>query len=585
MRRPVVALALGCALLTVLGCSALPESGPVRRDKTDQTAVIGEGPQFSAPGPGKNDSRVEIVNGFLTAMTASPSTTTVARSFLSSKARTSWNPTRSTVIYQAASVDQQDDSVVQARLSDPRRLDARGGWLGRSPAGENRVLLHLVREKGQWRIADPPDALLVPDWFLQQEYQSYELYFFDRTEQVLVPDRVYVPRGEQTVSQLVRGLLAGPGAGVTAIARSEFPIGTELDLSVLLAPNGVAEVPLTPAALQMSPGRLTKASAQLAWTLRQVPGVARVRLTVDDSDVPLPDGRRDFSVTDGQTYAPCGDSSAAQLYALRKGRLVEVTGDRDTVAPGPLGQPGPLLRSVGVSLDGATGTAVTANGRRVLQAPTSAATAKNAAVRQVYVGTDVLAPHADMFGDTWLLDRTASGARVMHVVGGTVLPVDVPGITGRPVKSFLVSRDGSRLAAIVTSGGVGDQVQVADLLRDPDGTLTGTSSASALDAIPSDLRDLRDIAWHGANDLAVLGRGDGETSLVVYASLDGSPGDLEQVQPETYPTAADELAGSPDPTRATYLLSESGVLLRLDDGGSWRSAGVPNGLAAPTYVG
>ena len=75
--------------------------------------------------------------------------------------------------------------------------------LAQDDGATDRLSLQVVREDGQWRIADPPDELLVPDWFLQQRYQPYNLYFFDQSERTLVPDRVYVPRGEQTPSQQI----------------------------------------------------------------------------------------------------------------------------------------------------------------------------------------------------------------------------------------------------------------------------------------------------------------------------------------------------------------------------------------------
>ncbi len=52
----------------------------------------------------------------------------------------------------------------------------------------------MVPEDGEFRIAGPPDALIVPQSWYAQRFRQVSLYFFDPTSQVLVPDPVFVPR-------------------------------------------------------------------------------------------------------------------------------------------------------------------------------------------------------------------------------------------------------------------------------------------------------------------------------------------------------------------------------------------------------
>ena len=47
--------------------------------------------------------------------------------------------------------------------------------------------------------------------------------FYDQTGRVLVPDPVFIPQGEQTATNLVRGLLAGPGRTISDVSRSALP--------------------------------------------------------------------------------------------------------------------------------------------------------------------------------------------------------------------------------------------------------------------------------------------------------------------------------------------------------------------------
>ena len=81
------------------------------------------------------------------------------------------------------------------------------------PPGARETLdLRLVSEDGQWRIDNPVNALVVPTSFFDRSFARFNLYFYDQTGRVLLPDPVFIPRGEQTATNLVRGLLAGPGS-------------------------------------------------------------------------------------------------------------------------------------------------------------------------------------------------------------------------------------------------------------------------------------------------------------------------------------------------------------------------------------
>ena len=72
-------------------------------------------------------------------------------------------------------------------------------------------------------------------------------------------------------------------------------------------------------------------------------------------------------------------------------------------------------------------------------------------VRTVTTGTDFLRPAWDFSDRMWLVDRNGGSARVFQVdpEGERVAPVRVPGLTGERVRMFLVSRDSTRLVAVV----------------------------------------------------------------------------------------------------------------------------------------
>ncbi len=333
MKRVLVAML--AVLLLATGCSLLPTSGVVHRGADAERVSPNDIAQFAPPGPGKGDSPTQVVKGFLLAMTAVPLSTSVARSFLTATAQPAWNPNRSTVVYQSSAIDPLPDGV-RVTLGDAQHLDSRGGWLGGVGAGNGRLDLRLVRDGGEWRIANPPDAVVVPEWYLDSRFAPVNLYFFDQTNRVLVPERIYLPRGEQHASTLVRALLAGPGPGLAEVTRTAFPPSTQLDLSVPVGPDGTAEVPLSEEVLRISPKRMSRVVAQLAWTLRQVPGLTRIRITSGDAPVPLPDGRRDFSVQEGDAFAPTVRDASDRLFGVDQGRIVATPTGEHGAGAGPV---------------------------------------------------------------------------------------------------------------------------------------------------------------------------------------------------------------------------------------------------------
>ena len=216
------------------------------------------------------------------------------------------------------------------------------------------------------------------------------------------------------------------------MTRTAFPLSTQLDLSVPVGPDGTAEVPLSEEVLRLSPKRLSRVVAQLAWTLRQVPGLTRIRITSGDAPVPLPDGRRDFSVQEGDAFAPTVRDASDRLFGVDKGRIVADRPGEHGAGAGPV-RPARLRAAVDRRLrrrsPGSPRWAVTG-------APCSAWTQRES-VRRIYEGTDVLRPTYDMFDGLWLVDRTAAGR-------AGPAPLRRPGLTGRRARCDRARRAGVR---------------------------------------------------------------------------------------------------------------------------------------------
>jgi hypothetical protein len=584
MSVPRLRAAACLALLALVagGCSTLPVSGEVHTQPAGSGEATNQAPYFEPPPPTKGDTPAGIVRGFLLAMQANPPSTVVARSFLSDHGQDTWKPSQGTIVYDAATVDAAGDQVT-ARLRGAHRLSPNGSWLDGTDATTTTVPLTLVQERGQWRIDNPPNALAVPASYFSSLFVGFDLYFWDRTGTVLVPTKVYVPRGEQTATNLVRGLLAGPPPAQRDVAVSAFPAHLDL-LAVVVDDAGIAEVPLGAEVLDLAPAELNRVVVQLAWTLRQVPGITRLRLTVDGAPVLLADGRTDVSVNAGAEYDPLAVPQR-ELLAISGGRVVEDDGTDIAPVAGPFGQTGFALRSLAWSTHDHTVAAVTNSGRRVFVAPDRGTRSAGRVHTVLDGGSNVLRPAYDRFGQLWLIDVTRRGA-VVHVMRGRHdRVVQVEGISGRQVSGFTVTRDGSSLVAVLGSG-TNPIIEVSNLVRASDGQVQRATTARTLLISGADLGPARDVAQNGATTVAVLTGSAGGPDQVVYVELDGSPGpepSLDSGAPDTVPGGLGALVASPDPALALRVLTTDGRLFALTEGEHW-TRGTSSGVVGATYA-
>ena len=288
--------------LALTGCVSLPEQGGVQSVRAENRAEGETLVDYTPGGPKKDSAPVPLVENWLLSMTATPMNTYVARQFLTSGSSGDWVPERGTLVYGGHSLVSLPDGSVELRLRDVVELDDRGTWLGAGSRGSSRdYTLKLVREDGELRIADPPNRLIIPRLHFDTQYQQYFLYFFDKSAQALVPEPVYVPRGLQAPTLLVAALVKGPRPALDGVEGTFLPTGTRLDgISVPVSRDGTAEVPLSHDVLEVDDSQLNLLFAQLAWTLGQIAGVERMRVTVDGT--PSTSGARAW--TSGSTSSP-----------------------------------------------------------------------------------------------------------------------------------------------------------------------------------------------------------------------------------------------------------------------------------------
>ncbi|HEY1134757.1 MAG TPA: GerMN domain-containing protein [Nocardioides sp.] len=509
----LLALVVGVALG---GCVRLPDAGDVTVPDDVPDDVGSAAVDYVPPGPAPGETPDEIVQHFLGAMRATSLQTSVARSFLTESAAEAWAPEQRTIVYEDASRP-TSGTTVSVDLQGAASLDDRGQWV-RDPGGggDRSVTFGMEQEDGEWRIATLPNALIVPLTWLEARFERADLYFLDPSARILVPTPVFVPSGEQLAARLANALFEGPPdtlAGVVGTSLGTAGPGIAVDVSS----SGLASVRITSGEGQPPEALTEPMVAQLAWTLRQVPSIVRIRVLVDDVALRVPDGGTEFAVGAGQRYTPDVAGADASLYGLVGDQVVEVDGPDTQPVAGAERLLGAGVRRLSVDLYGTRLAAQVADGSVVVvplddpAAPTTRIEAQ---------GTALMA--WDFAGRLWIADG-GDAARLRVVSSGTVTPVSAPELSGRRVTSIVVSRDGSRLAAVVGPDSA-QQVVVARVRYDERGGVADVVQPAHELPVATPGVAVLDVGWRSATELLVLARLDENLVQLQRVPVDGSPG-------------------------------------------------------------
>lgn len=556
-------LLLAAVAAVAAACIQMPTDGPVVDAPGRPDSPDGEQPVAVPPRPKAGMTQEEVVDGFFDAMIAFPISTRVARTYFADSAKP-WDPSQRTIIYTDKSTPTLDGDEMEVTLEDADLLDASGRWRGPLPAGQRTLRLPMVEQDGQWRLGEAENALMIPGWFLSERFTRLNVYYYDPTGSVVVPEPVFVPEGDQQATALIVSLLRGPGGEAGGVSRTYLPAVDPTGLSVPVD-DGVADISLDGDATAISAEDGDRMLAQVAWTLRQVGGVESFRLTIGGT--PVTGDRREAltPVSFGDGSAPTADDIYYPLYGVRDGRLVIGNAPDELEPQGRLGEedsPYRLRSAIGNDTVSQV-AAVTRGGGTVLLASTDAG--DDVAPVVVATGTDFAEPAWDFSDKVWLLDRTADGALISVFNGSRTRPIDVPGVTGRNVTSMLVSRDGSRLVTTVR-GKSGDGLQVSRIRHDDRGRVIGFTSPRRLAyASGGGPIRIRDVGWRTPTSVAVLYRQDEATSQVAVIALDGSPIDSLDAANRSVTGSARHLATSPLSEFRSYVIDGRGGVSALTD--------------------
>lgn len=582
-RGPARPVLLALVLVLCGACSTLPDQGPVVSGGAAADPLEAQPFDYNPPGPRPGAEPDDIVTGFLSAQQAVPVSTSVAADYLTDDAASTWRPDRRTIVYSSSRVV-AEGTEVSVRLRGTSALDATGRWRGPwSGDGRGTLRLEVEREGGEWRIVDPPPALVIPRSHFASRYEAFSLFFFDPTGSVLVPELVYLPAGVQAASRLVAGLLQGPPRASREVERSYLPPGTDLGVGVPVR-GGVAEVPLSAQVADLRPGDLTRAFAQIAATLRQLPEVTGVRVLVDGAPLTVPGGDDVIPVEAGEEYAPTVDWASPDLFGIRGRQIVRLTGETESrVALLPrrfVADDGPP-RSIGVTLAADRSAVVTADGREVWVV--TAREGAEVGPTRVWSGEDVLRPLWDRTGRLWVLDRTGRGTTVAVVSADATARVASPGLDGTTVVAAALSRDGTRL--VVVEGEEEDlQVRILRVVRDSLGLPVRLTRPQVLPTTSS-LRGTRAVGWWSPTAVAVMTRPSAFSTRVQILPTDGSSVAVTgTARLDLLFEAGSTMAISPGAPQRLVVESDGGQFHELGTDGRWTEVGLPE-MRTPAFVG
>jgi hypothetical protein len=581
MNRALTRIVAGVvALLAVSACAEIPSSGPVTKvaaaDDLGQSAV-----RYTPARPLPGASPEQIVRGFLDAMLAFPASSRTAASFLTPAAARNWSPTTQVRVYSQPEVsgaetagrrdrpegspDGSPDGSVTVRLgfTDDARLDRQGRYTGVGAPGA--LTYTLDRVDGQWRIADPQDGLLVNKKFFADYFRAFDLYFFDRPARRLVPEPVYLVAGDQLATTLVTSLAGGPAPAVRDATRTFVPPRGALRPSVTVSSQGVADVEFTDDFAELADAAKDRLSAQLVWTLRQVPGVEAVQV-VGGSTALTAGGDEAQPV---QAWGGFGPSTArGRAYAVVDGKVVEVDDGEIQPIRGAWGKDARGAERIAVAESGVAGLLP---GRDALRMTSRQGTAARTIGGDGFIGSDWGSD-----GQLWLVDQPRGTMRVRIATDDAVTTVPARGLDRLDVTDFKISPDEARYAVTVRVPG-DRELFVGRVLRDDADRVVGLQDPTR---VVTTARSPRSASWASTTELAFLG--DSEVGAQIYqVVIDGSATTSQVSRSGSLlpDVGADTLAIDRGGSQLLYVTDRRKRLWFLPPGGSWRVLDTPPAVA------
>lgn len=513
-RRGTVSLLVSGVLL-LTGCASMPTSGAVHEagaGNAGEQLGIDSGVRVYANPPRPGMQPTQIVNGFLDAMNSVEPNFAIAKQYLARP--DDWDPGAQVRVYdetnrELRTVSNGNGIMLESNLVGEVSRDGR--YDPTDPGSPLSALFDLVRVGGEWRIDHPPPGVLVTNLDFTREYVSadepIDLYFFDPSYRVLVPDPIYLPKRADLLTAVTEAVLRGPAEPLADAVVSAVPTGTRLASRPVTAVNGQITVQLDRTAAGLDDAQRKLLTAQLVWSLSGVGEGAPVVVTADG--VPL--YSRPTTTADWELYRPAAPGADFErFYLLDDGAL-----KTHDLVPGSEAKP--VSAGAGdARLERLAAFAVSPSTRDV--AGVSLDETKLFKVRLdptsdrpelLHRGTELVSPSWDRFGGLWVVDRATSQVLFFDEGGKHEVPVDLLG--DRRIRALAVSSDGTRVAMITQPPDQEQQLELGFVKAgpiepgapDPRRKVRPVSIVGLAELAPQ-LKPALDVAWVDPERLVVL---------------------------------------------------------------------------------
>lgn len=556
-RALVVLLAL---LMVATGCTSLPTSGEVHAGPEPGKAAEEPQTRFFAGAPTPGASPEEIVTGFIEAAISPLESWKTARLYLGGTLAQTWRPEAGVIVDIAdnrtfperngVQGESEDQDRVTLRVEATAVVDEHGTYT--SSSGSVDLAFRLAqRQDGEWRIVEAPDGVVVDRQSFTDVYGDHRLAYFDPTWTYLVHDVRWFPATGNAATYIVRELVdAEPSAWLAGSVASAFAKDIELEPdAVPVDVDGTAHVGLNAVAAGLDETARSRMMTQLLASLTNA-GVQTVRLTVRGQTTPLdvqpvvtaltrPDPRAlvlragEFGFLSGSDMEPVDGLSEA---------IVDMEGQIDSIAVDPAREVAAVQQSTGLAYR------VTAETLDQIDAER----------------TGLIRPLIDPFGYVWTVPASSPSAIIAWDQDLQPIPMDVGFTEATSVRAWAMSRDGARVAALITEGDE-EYAVVAGVRRDRTGRPLGLGALMRTTELS---QTGVDIAWIEDTRLGIVVNGSeaDESKTFVIDQQVGGPATRLDAPPKA--TAIE--FGTQDST-ARLLSSDGQLFVRRQT--SWQQSG------------
>lgn len=544
MRRTLAGVA-ALAVVTA-GCSGVPTSSKPQVIGPVQGAPVEPVKPTNTPQPGAAPHT--IVKEFLRANITEP-IDRAAHEFLTPDEQRNWSDRTVTIL--AGSVENADVGVensnnpphavgIQVSGTQIGTLAADGTYspVPAATGGSGQSWSYqygLDPVNGQYRISDaPPSGLVVYADEFSQMYRPVRLYFYDQSEQHLVPDVRYtaLESPQDVATWELRRLIAGPSNELADAVHSELPNPpADANPAVTISPDGSMRIEL-PGSSRLDADTKKRVAAQLIMTFAN--SQPQLALTITDGGVPVdipafpPQITKATLQRDPVTADLFNNNDPTPVFYLdAKHRLV--TGDNGQAVAGPLGTAGRYgLTSVAVA-------SVKPEDDDYVAATIGTGSNQAFWIGRTQIGLfRTTVPRGPLTRPSWAAGIpeawVANGADLYRVSwANTSLPPRVSKVptalqSGDRITALRLSPEGSRLAMIVQGPAGFAQLFVGAVVRT--GQPGGDDSVridSPLAIMPPSYH-LSDVAWSDDMTLWVVGTDDPQqhTHGIWSVTVDGA---------------------------------------------------------------